>query len=256
MCNDLFSLKQDKTKLYIQLTAALDVTFPELKSFFKGNLKTVAAHNLLKNFNTAQQISNSRVDKLENIISKGSKGFNRKRVETLKQLAKNSVGINSYAYSMKIKMLTNQIELIEHQIDELLDVIKNNDIVRNSVLLQIPGMGYLQAANILSVINSINRFSSSKQVLAYAGLDPIIRQSGTFNAKCTRMSKRGNALLRYTLIWASFNCVKNSTTMADYYNKKRNEGKSHYNALGHCSKKLVNYIYWILNNPEKEFILK
>ena len=82
-------------------------------------------------------------------------------------------------------------------------------------------MGYLQAANILSVIYSIERFDSPEQVLAYAGLDPIIRQSGLFNAKSTRMSKRGNSLLRYTLIWFALNCSKNSKTMSEYYLKKK-----------------------------------
>ena len=256
LCNDLHNLKQTKSKLYIQLTAALDVTFPELKAYFKGNLKSVAAHNLLKELNTPIEISSTRIDKLVRIISRGSKGFNRKRVETLKQLAKESIGINSLSYSIKIKMIINQIELIEQQILELLDVIINNEIVRNSVLLQIPGMGYLQAANIISVIDSINRFASARQVLAYAGLDPIIRQSGTFLARSTRMSKRGNTLLRYTLIWSAHNCVRNSKVLNEYYQKKRSEGKSHYNALGHCAKKLVNYIFWILNNPEKKFILE
>ena len=241
LCNDLHNLKQTKSKLYIQLTAALDVTFPELKAYFKGNLKSVAAHNLLKELNTPIEISSTRIDKLVRIISRGSKGFNRKRVETLKQLAKESIGINSLSYSIKIKMIINQIELIEQQILELLDVIINNEIVRNSVLLQIPGMGYLQAANIISVIDSINRFASARQVLAYAGLDPIIRQSGTFLARSTRMSKRGNTLLRYTLIWSAHNCVRNSKVLNEYYQKKRSEGKSHYNALGHCAKKLVNY---------------
>ena len=246
LCNDLHNLKQTKSKLYIQLTAALDVTFPELKAYFKGNLKSVAAHNLLKELNTPIEISSTRIDKLVRIISRGSKGFNRKRVETLKQLAKESIGINSLSYSIKIKMIINQIELIEQQILELLDVIINNEIVRNSVLLQIPGMGYLQAANIISVIDSINRFASARQVLAYAGLDPIIRQSGTFLARSTRMSKRGNTLLRYTLIWSAHNCVRNSKVLNEYYQKKRSEGKSHYNALGHCAKKLVNYIVYKL----------
>ena len=69
------------------------------------------------------------------------------------------------------------------------------------------------------------------------------------------MSKRGNKLLRYALIWSANNVRKNSKTMKEYYLKKRSESKSHYNALGHCSKKLVNYIFFVLQNPDKDFIL-
>ena len=69
------------------------------------------------------------------------------------------------------------------------------------------------------------------------------------------MSKRGNRQLRYALIWSAYNVSKHTQTLNTYYSKKRDEGKSHYNALGHCAKKLVNYIFYILTNPEKEFVL-
>lgn len=256
MCNELHSLKQERTKLYIQLTACLDVTFPELKEFFKGNLKTTAAHNFLKKFQSADDIKKRRIDYIYSVISKNSKGYTKQRAESLKALANNSVGISSLAYSIKIKNCINQIELIDRQIDDLLAVIISDEIVRDSALLKIPGMGYLQAANILSVINNISRFDNSSQIVAYAGLDPKVRESGTFKPKSTRMSKRGNSLLRYSLIWSANNCVRNSKTMKEYYLKKRSEGKSHYNALGHCAKKLINYIFWILNHPNEEFILE
>lgn len=257
LCTELHSLKQKKTQCYIQLTACLDVVFPELKQqFFKGNLKSNAAHNLLKVYCSAHDIKNVRIDRLTNIISVNSRGFQKKRVESLKLLATNSIGINSSGYKFKVSNLIEQIECIERQIERLIAVINEMIFEMDCAILKIPGMGTIQAAYILSVINSIDRFSHPKQVLAYAGLDPKIRQSGTFEAKSTRMSKRGNALLRYALIWSAHNVVKNSKTMNDYYLKKRSEGKSHYNALGHCSRKLVNYIFWIMNHPDEEFILE
>ncbi|WP_249028595.1 IS110 family RNA-guided transposase [Tannockella kyphosi] len=255
-CDERVRLTKQKTKLYIQLTAELDRVFPELKSFFKGNLKTNAAHNLLKRYATAKEIKEVRNEALTKLISKNSKGFNLERIKDLKSLSKNSVGFHSNAISFRIKNIILQIELLESQIEDveanIIEMMKEID----SAILNIPGMGYIQGAYILSAIISIDRFDSPCKVLAYAGLDPIIRQSGNFNAKRTRMSKRGNATLRYALIWAAHNVAKNSTTMNTYYLKKRSEGKSHYNALGHCSKKLVNYIYFVLNNPDEKFILE
>ena len=49
-------------------------------------------------------------------------------------------------------------------------------------------------------MNQIELFDSHSKVLAYAGLDPVVCQSGKWRARLTRMSKRGNPLLRYTLI--------------------------------------------------------
>ncbi len=121
--------------------------------------------------------------------------------------------------------------------------------------MKIPGFGYIQTAYLLATIENISRFDSPNKIMAMAGLDPKIRQSGRFKESRTRMSKRGNKLLRYTLIRSTNNVRKNSNTMKSYYLKKRSEGKSHYNALGHCSRKLVNYIFFVLKNPDKEFIL-
>ena len=149
-----------------------------------------------------------------------------------------------------------QIELIESQIDDVQHAIIEHMRVLDSPLLQLPGMGYIQTAYIISVIQNIQRFDSALKVIAYAGLDPKIRQSGQFTASKTHMSKRGSKLLRYALIWSANNVRKNSNTLGTYYNKKRSQGKSHYNALGHCDSKLVNYIFFILNNPEKEFIFE
>ena len=92
------------------------------------------------------------------------------------------------------------------------------------------------------------RFSSPSKVLAFAGLDPTVYQSGNFNASHTKMSKRGSCPLRYALINAAHNVVKNNKTFKDYYDQKISEGKSHYNALGHCAGKLVRIIYKMLTD--------
>ena len=75
----------------------------------------------------------------------------------------------------------------------------------DSVILTIPGIGFLNGAMILGEIGNISRFSNPSKLLAYAGLDPTVNQSGKFNAKSTKMSKRGSKLLRYALINAAWN---------------------------------------------------
>lgn len=62
------------------------------------------------------------------------------------------------------------------------------------------------------------------------------------------MSKRGSRALRYALVNAAHNVVKNNNTFKVYYDKKRDEGRSHYNALGHCAGKLVRVIYKMLTD--------
>lgn len=52
--------------------------------------------------------------------------------------------------------------------------------------------------------------------------------------------------VRYALINAAHNVVKNNETFKAYYDRKIAEGRSHYNALGHCAGKLVRVIYKML----------
>ena len=103
----------------------------------------------------------------------------------------------------------------------LSDFIKKND----NVITSIPGISFMTVAIIISEIGDINRFNNPNQVLAFAGLDPSVKQSGNFNASSTRMSKRGSPLLRYGLILAANNVRLNTKTFSDYYNTKRSQGK-------------------------------
>ena len=73
----------------------------------------------------------------------------------------------------------------------------------DSVIMTIPGIGYINGGMILGEIGDIHRFSNPNKLLAFAGLDPSVYQSGNFQAKTTRMSKRGSRVLRYALVNAA-----------------------------------------------------
>ena len=96
----------------------------------------------------------------------------------------------------------------------------------------LPGIGYTNGGIILGEIGDIHRFSKTHQLLAYAGLDSSVHQSGIINASHTKMSKIGSKVLRYALINVAHNVVKNNATFKNYYDRKMPEGQFHYNALG------------------------
>lgn len=114
--------------------------------------------------------------------------------------------------------------------------------------MSIPGIGPSNGGMILDEIGDIHRFSKPRKLLTFAGLDPSVYQSGRFSAKNTRMSKRGSSTLRYALMNAAHNVVKNNTTFNKYYEAKRAEGRGHYSALGHCAGKLVRVIFKMLKD--------
>lgn len=101
---------------------------------------------------------------------------------------------------------------------------------------------------ILGEIGDIHRFSQPHKLLAFAGLDPSVKQSGNFCASHTLMSKRGSRYLRYALMYAAHNAVKNNDTFKQLYDKKRANNLGHYSALGHCAGKLVRIIHKMLTD--------
>jgi transposase len=262
---DLMDLKQlgrfrqktikQRTRLKIQLTSYVDQVFPELQYFFKSGLHQKSVYALLKEAPTPQDIASMHMTHLSNLLVKTSHGhFTKEQAKELRVLAQKSVGASDSALSIQITHTIAQIELLDSQLErveaEMTEIMEFND----SVIMTIPGIGYINGGMILGEIGDIHRFSNPGKLLAFAGLDPSVYQSGNFQAKRTRMSKRGSRVLRYALINAAHNVVKNNATFKAYYDAKMAEGRSHYNALGHCAGKLVRVI-WKMLTDEVEFNL-
>ena len=242
------SIKQ-RTRLKIQLTSYLDQVFPELQYFFKSGLHQKSVYALLKEAPTPKDIATVHMTHLSHLLQSSSHGrFNKDTARELRVLAQKSVGNSDSTVSIQITQTISQIELLDSQIGkveaEMTEIMEFND----SVIMTIPGIGYINGGMILGEIGDIHRFAQPHQLLAYAGLDPSVRQSGNFNASRTRMSKRGSKVLRYALINAAHNVVKNNATFKAYYDKKKAEGRSHYNALGHCAGKLVRIIWKMMTD--------
>lgn len=262
---DLMDLKQlgrfrqktinQRTRLKIRLTSYIDQVFPELQYFFKSGLHQKSVYALLKEAPTPKAIASMHMTHLANLLKVNSHGhFTKEQAKELRVLAQKSVGASDSALSIQITHTISQIELLDSQLEqveaEMTDIMKFND----SVIMTIPGIGYINGGMILGEIGDVHRFSNPNKLLAFAGLDPSVYQSGNFQARRTKMSKRGSRVLRYALINAAHNVVKNNATFKTYYDKKMAEGRSHYNALGHCAGKLVRII-WKMMTDNVEFNL-
>jgi transposase len=75
-------------------------------------------------------------------------------------------------------------------------------------LMSIPGIGAAAAVTLIAAIGDISRFQSPRQLVAYLGLDPKVRQSGDEPARHGRISKRGNAQARSVLVEAAWIAVR------------------------------------------------
>lgn len=240
---------KQRTRLKIQLTTYVDRTFPELQYFFKSGIHQKAVYAVLKEAPSANEIASMHLTHLKNLLTSNSHGHFKPEIALeLRVLAQKSVGNSDRALSIQIAHTITQIELLDSQLSmiesEITDIVTSLD----SVIMTIPGIGAINGGMILGEIGDIRRFSNPHKLLAFAGLDPSVYQSGNFSAKRTRMSKRGSRALRYALINAAHNVVKNNATFKAYYDSKRSEGRGHYNALGHCAGKLVRIIFKMLTD--------
>ncbi|WP_243124181.1 IS110 family transposase [Clostridium tyrobutyricum] len=85
----------------------------------------------------------------------------------------------------------------------------------------------------------MKRFKDGSKLVAFAGIDPSVKQSGEFVGTKNKMSKRGSPYLRRAIWLAASVACFNDPVLSAYYNKKRKEGKHHFTAVGACCKENV-----------------
>lgn len=193
----------------IQLASYVDQVFPELQYFFKSGLHQKAVYALLKETPSPQDIISMHMTHLSHLLTTASHShFKKEQANELRVLARKSVGANDSALSIQVTQTIVQIELLDSQLKKIETEITEIMKFHGSVIMTIPGISYINGGIILGEIGDIHWFSNPSKLLAFAGLDPSVFQSGIFQARRARMSKRGSRVLRYALINAAHNVVK------------------------------------------------
>lgn len=178
-------------------------------------------------------------------ISRGK--FSYVKFVKLKELAKITVGHYDNNTDLLISTYVSLIQTFNDKIDPIDKQISTIIKELNPRMLSIPGMGEISAATILSEYEDIKNFSSPSKMLAFAGLEPSVIESGTLQSN-GKMVKHGSGHLRYSIMNIAMIILRYSPTFYDYYLKKRSEGKCHRVALSHVCKKLIRVIYCLEKN--------
>ena len=247
ICRFKIDIIKTQSKYKCQLVGCIDVVFPELHNVFKDlHIKTV--YSLLSKYPSAHDIAHTRIDAIKNIIHNASRGYfsNQKAID-LKNIASKSIALDNPSIELQIKIFIKQINFLQEQIDILDNEITTIMDSLDSVITSIPGIGNWLGAIIISEISDISKFSHPKKLLAFAGLDPSVKQSGEFEASNNKISKRGSKALRYAINTAASLIIWRDDNFHNYYITKMASGKSHLNAVGHVSNKLTRVIFKLLS---------
>jgi len=231
-----------------KLVTILDRVFPEYEKLF-SSVFVESSRALLKEAVSAQEFVDFDLQELTDLLAKKSRGlFGMEKAQQLQEQAKKSIGVGFLADAVQIEMrcLLAQIELVEDQRDEVEKAQAELMTAVPSHILSIPGIGLPTGAAILSEIGDIHRFETADKLVAYAGIDATVHQSGQFNGTEMHMSKRGSPYLRLALWQAASMAIRHNDELKAYYAKKRAEGKAHGTALGAVCRKLLTRVFVIL----------
>jgi transposase len=116
-------------------------------------------------------------------------------------------------------------------------------------LMTVPGVNVICAATFLAAIGDIRRFRSARALVAYLGLDPRVRQSGSEPARGGRISKRGSASVRWALVEAATSVVRQPGPLHAFYQRLRAR-RGHGKAVVASARKLASLFWCLLSRGE------
>jgi transposase len=188
---------------------------------------------------------------LHELIRKTSRGrYGLAMVEKIRQAAEHSVGMRrgSQAARTNIRLLLDQIEALRPIRQQLGDEIENLADRLPAYLLTLPGISSITAVSLFGETDPVAAFNSPSKLVAFAGLDPVVSQSGEPAAQEPRrhISKRGCPYLRKTLWTMTFRTIQQEGELREYWLRKRRQGAHHYAAVTATAVKLCHVIWRIM----------
>lgn len=247
--------KQNAVKC--RLVATIDEYFPEYTKVFK-NVLSRTSEEILKECPFPEDIKSLGEEGLLKHIKKTVKrGYSKKQVETIYELANESIGTTEGTEGAKfqLNMYIEEAKLLEKQIkmteQELERQLKETGFYES--LISIQGIGVVSAATFVGEVGDINRFDSYEQIRRYAGLNLVENSSGSHKGKTT-ISKRGRSLLRSILYRMAFTMVNKNKEIKELYKylttRKENQLKKKQ-AIVAVIGKILQIIYAVVTKNEE-----
>jgi len=164
---------------------------------------------------------------------------------------------HSYEANKKVlKMKNQQISFYEKQIKavdkEMLKLVKLDKELYSKIkkIETVQGLGFITIIKVLTEVNGFLLFTSIRQLVSYAGLDVIEKESGKFTGK-TKISKKGNARIRAALYMPAMCAIQYNKTLKTFY-ERVNDGRTiKMQGLVAVMRKLLILIYTLWKKEEE-----
>ena len=259
-------LSEQRTSFVNQLSATVEQVMPRFNRVF-ADVGSKTSLEILECYASPDQMLKASKEEMINLIrttSRKSEVYAAEKYDQLMSLCKESIefGITLDSCYQLIKLYSKMVKEFSSELKKLkaLMISLSQEIMAIDLLKSIPGIGEGIAPVIMAEIGNIQRFDNVKQLVAYCGLDPSVRQSGNFIGSKNRITKRGSKYIRRALYIAATVAIRKTSNgkfvnpvIHEYYQKKI-QSKPRKQALGAVMNKLVRIIYAVLKSNQK-FVL-
>lgn len=231
-----------------RLIGLLDRAFPEFIAQFGDPFGTTALA-LLQQAPNAKAFATIHLTRLTHLVGEQSRNrFGVDKARELREVARASMAVDhdDPALASCVRLVVTQISFLKGQVAQLDDEIARHFDALDHPIKTIPGIGRVTAPVILSEIGDITRFQGPRgahRILAYAGMEPRVRESGQWKGR-SKMSKRGSTTLRTALYQAACMVRMHDPYFAAIYDRHRKDKQKHHaTAISHVARKLVEILY-------------
>lgn len=232
------------------LWARLHPVWPEYETLFVTPFGKTG-RKLLMTAPTPSDVLALDPEPLAELVRKASRGkFGPVKVAQIREAATHSVGTQRglEGARISIRSILTQIEALlpiraqlEANITELADRIP-------SYVLTLPGADRIKAVSFFGETDPVETFRGPEQLVAFAGLDPAVFQTGEYEGPRRHISKRGSPFLRRTLWGMAMRSLQQEGDLRDYWLRKRREGTHHLAAVTAVAAKICRRAWRILTD--------
>lgn len=249
------SMMLQQTRIKQLLWSRIHPVWPEYESLF-ANPFSKTGRNLLRHAATPQDMLQIDRDELTGLIRSSSRGkFGQIKAQQIRDAAQKSVGMKRGldGISTAIKCLLDQMDALEPVRERLESQIIDIAEKLPAYLFTIPGASELNIASLYGEVDPIETFREPSQLVAFAGLDPSVFQTGQYDNPQRHISKRGSPFLRKALWQMAYRAVYQEGDLREYWLKKKSQNKHHLIAVTAVARKLC-HIVWRIMTDRRDYI--
>lgn len=246
-----------KTAMKNNLIGILDQTYPGANTYFDSSAREDGSQKWVGFAASYWHVYCVRKMSLQAFTDHYQKWCKRKKYNFSKSKAEEIYGASKELVpvlpkddltKLVVKQAVNQLSLASQIVEELRSLMNEtaSKLPEYPIVMEMAGVGPTLGPQLIAEIGDVTRFTHKGAITAFAGVDPGVNQSGTYDQKSVRASKRGSSSLRKTLFLVMDVLIKKKLQddkVYQFMDKKRAQGKPYYVYMTAGANKFLRIYY-------------